>query len=74
MHFKEESDYTPKECKTAFPEQKKKGLHHTVRMGRGDWQDAHAWCRANTTDYSWNGSYFHFRTENEAIQFRLIWG
>jgi len=74
MHFKEEPNYTADDFKNQFVEQKKKGLLHTVRIGHGDWQNIHAWCKANTTDYSWNGSYFHFRDEDIAIQFRLIWG
>ena len=81
--FKDEPLYEASDFVNQFPEQKKKGLLHTVLLSEKshrDWQNVHAWCKDHTNDgtyrdnYSWNGSYFHFRDEDIAIQFRLIWG
>jgi len=76
--FKEEGRYTPDEFDRVFGHQREKGLLYTVRLGEHghrQWQTMHDWRKKQTVDdYSWNGSYFHFRDEDIAIQFRLIWG
>lgn len=80
--FKEEGRYTPDEF-DRFVEQRQKGLLYTVMLGEHghrQWLEMHSWCKEHTYDgtyhinYSWNGSYFHFRDEDIALQFRLIWG
>lgn len=75
--FEGERNFTTDEFDKQFWLQRQDGLWYTVMLNIENiqsWQDVHAWCQANTSNYSWNGSYFHFETKDEAVQFRLLWG
>lgn len=75
--FEDEKKFTTDEFDKQFWLQRQDGLWYTVKLSEESifsWSEVHVWCQANTARYSWNGSYFHFKTKDEAVQFRLLWG
>lgn len=50
-------------------------LCYLVQLNSGYWQDVHKWCKQNfDEDYSWAGGIFAFKTEEDALLFKLAWG
>jgi hypothetical protein len=39
-----------------------------------NWQKMHNWCKLNTPTYKYSGHQFFFRTDEDAVKFKVIWG